>query len=437
MQDTQQVLETFSVRRAFDAVDSRAEALAVFNADDRHMEAILKAVEGLPVYSDRQFVRKDIDQFLKAMPFTTKADLRRHFPHGFLRPDTSFSDLVASGKAEVVGTSGTSSDRLQVLWEPDWWDRQEMAALSQHAFAGRFIGQDYREAVLTTPLCSESGCKIGPSTMDERLSDNLLFLNTHADPTRWTRTDLDRMCEEISLFQPTALEADPVYLAALARHVRDSGRSMPRFNWIVLTYEFVTFNDKALIGRVFGCPVYEYYGLTEAGVFFLECTGGSHHFCGTDAVIEIIRPDGVNLSPGTGEAVVTTWGNTAQPLLRYRTGDLLTVNKGPCRCGKAGPTLSSFSGRLRDVLDLPGGRSVTPREIDNALAGLPALAQYACVQETPRSLCVQYVSDGPDDPGDDVQGRLRDVLEDVEVSVKRQSFITPEPSGKYRTVVPL
>jgi len=43
--------------------------------------------------------------------------------------------------------------------------------------------------------------------------------------------------------------------------------------------------------------------------------------------------------------VLSSVANRAMPLLRYRTGDLATLETAPCRCGARGPRLAALSGR--------------------------------------------------------------------------------------------
>lgn len=421
-----------------------SQVVARFGAEHQAPEIVYAVVKDLPIYRDRRFnVSQRMDEFLNALPFMTKSDLRRHFPQGFLRTSDSFAALVASKTVEVVRTSGTSSERLQILWETDWWERQELAALCTNPVIQPHMNDAYREAVLTTPLCSESVCKTGPATMEERRIDNLLFLNTQHDPSRWGRADLNRMADELHAFQPVAIEADPVYLAALARYIREYGCSIPSVRWVILTYELVSSIDKALIQSHFNCPVFEFYGLTEAGVFFLECPQGRHHFCGTDSVVEVLRPPDSRLPAHMGELLVTTWGNRMAPLLRYRTGDLAAVDPAPCACGKPGPTVSSFEGRIRDLLERPDGLVLTPRQVDTALFGTERLVQYQCVQEKTESVRIDYVvprSTGEgegESGGEEIRSRLRFLLGSrTEVRASMVPFVAPEPSGKYRTVVP-
>lgn len=429
--------QTVETRQLFEEM-SPAQSDSIWTAVDGKMEDLLSAVRDLPIYADRPLAPdRGIEASLRALPFLIKSDLRRNFPHNFLRPGTAFAQMIASKQAEIVRTSGTSSDRLQVFWETDWWERQELAALRRHPAIRPFLNGPYNEVVLTTPMCAESVCKTGPATMEERRVDNLLFLNTQHDPSRWTPADLSRMADEIDQFRPVAIEADPVYLSILARHLRDTNRPFPRIDWILLTYEFVSALDKSLIHSLFDCPVYDYYGLTEAGVFFLECPNHRHHFCGSDCAIELIRPKNSPLPVEIAEVVVTTWGNKAEPLLRYRTGDLVTLDSGQCACGMPGPAVRCFEGRIRDLIQFPDGEVYTPRQIDIALYGTQGLAQYKCVQEQPNAVRIEYVQDGRTDPGDEIHHRIRRFWPAVRVTVKRLPYLTPESSGKYRTAVPL
>ena len=54
----------------------------------------------------------------------------------------------------LLATSGTTEDRLQVLWEWSWWDPQEREAMRLNARIAQSMERaEFREAVLTTPVC--------------------------------------------------------------------------------------------------------------------------------------------------------------------------------------------------------------------------------------------------------------------------------------------
>ena len=98
--------------------------------------------------------------------------------------------------------------------------------------------------------------------------DGMLFLNESADPSLWTDRDLKRMLDEWIAFAPRGIEADPVYLAMLARAALARGIRLPAPDFITLTYETTTHAMRRDIRRAVDAPLYQLYGATEAGVLF-------------------------------------------------------------------------------------------------------------------------------------------------------------------------
>ena len=177
-------------------------------------------------------------QRFAALPVTTKRNLRSHMPHGFTHRPAELKAALTAGEAELVSTSGTTEDRSSVLWHQPWWDASERAAAHLHAGLADVSAREPREAVLTNPLCGATVCHVGDLPMAERTLGRLLFLNQQPDPNRWSAADCDRMLAEINQFEPELLEADPAYLAILARHAVVHSRTVHAPRFISLTYEF-------------------------------------------------------------------------------------------------------------------------------------------------------------------------------------------------------
>jgi len=75
------------------------------------------------------------------------------------------------------------------------------------------------------------------------------------------------------------------------------------------------------------------------------------HFFG-----EIVDPaTGAPLPAGaTGELVLTTLTREAFPLIRYRTGDLTSIDPTPCTCGRTLARIARVTGRTDDMISLRG-----------------------------------------------------------------------------------
>jgi phenylacetate-CoA ligase len=141
-----------------------------------------------------------------------------------------------------------------------------------------------------------------------------------------------------------------------------------------------------------GLTALDIYGLSEVmgpGVSAecLEGRDGAHvnedHF-----LVEVVDPQrGEPLPDGTvGELVFTTLTKEALPLLRYRTGDLASLTREPCACGRTFARMSRVVGRADDMLIIRGV-NVFPSEIERALLAIPQLApHYQLVVERPGRL---------------------------------------------------
>jgi len=271
---------------------------------------------------------------------------------------------------------------------------------------------EFREAVLTTPICGGSICHVGNLSMSERTVDGMLFLNQTPDPTHWSESELDRMAAEWNDFSPDGVEADPAYLAALCRHVERRGGRLRAPKFVTLTYEQTLRAHRRSIGRVLDSPLYSLYGATEAGVLFMECTHGHLHHNSRHSHIEIVG----------GRVVVTTLGRTWMPLLRYHLGDYVSVAECPCACGlpEDGVLLSRIEGR-----DAVGG--VTTAMIDDAIDEAdPGVLEWQLEKHLLRVV------------GSDGQRAAAAVSELLRQNVapRRESAVLPEGSGKYRRVKP-
>jgi len=86
---------------------------------------------------------------------------------------------------------------------------------------------------------------------------------------------------------------------------------------------------------------------------------------------EIIDPDtGKPLPPGSrGELVITTITKEALPVIRYRTGDITSLNYDTCDCGRTMVRMNRVTGRSDDMLIIRGV-NVFPSQIEDVLTGI-------------------------------------------------------------------
>src|SRR5262249_39797356 len=111
------------------------------------------------------------------------------------------------------------------------------------------------------------------------------------------------------------------------------------------------------IEKAFKAPVYDGYSGVEACCLASECEHHRLHVSPAVGIVELLNADGSPSKVGeTGEIVATGLLNFAQPLIRYRTGDLATWSDETCPCGRQMPILKEIFGRQEDVVVLRDGR---------------------------------------------------------------------------------
>ncbi|MDR7388399.1 MAG: phenylacetate--CoA ligase, partial [Armatimonadota bacterium] len=76
-----------------------------------------------------------------------------------------------------------------------------------------------------------------------------------------------------------------------------------------------------------------------------------------------------------GELVFTTLTKEALPVVRYRTGDIASLNPEPCGCGRTFVRMSRVLGRTDDML-VVRGINVYPSQVEAALVGIPQLSPH-------------------------------------------------------------
>jgi len=410
------------------------------NEHDRHAaEAISRALRETPFYGrHREAAGQDLGALLGRLPLLFKKDVRAALPKAWLPTGRDVRAELASGELELVETSGSTEDRLRVLWDRGWWLGQEERGMRTNPLVARALDGalgPYREAILTTPVCGGGVCHTGDLTYEERLDEHRIFLNMRPDPTFWQPHDRTRMLDELERHRTVGLEADPAYLAALALHASTLGRRLAVAGFTQLTYAFTTRAHVRSIRRAYDGPLLQLYGASEVGVLFMEGEDGLLHHAPFTTHVELLPARAP--TPGAQDValvVVTTLDRVAQPLLRFVVGDLVQVAPSGPRRFSSVPPLRTIEGRVQDAVVRPDGALVTTGAIDRALAPLEGVEQYQVRQRAPGAVEVDLVPRPEAGPAleRDARSALAALFEGLDASVRRVTAVAAEPSGKFR-----
>jgi phenylacetate-CoA ligase len=407
----------------------------------RTVHAIARAQRDIPFYRARGDAPVALDaplaRALAGVPLLRKKDVRSTMPKQWVPDGRDTRAELASGALVLVETSGSTGERLRVLWDADWWMRQERRAMRTHpVVAAAMDGEQgvYREAILTSPACGVGTCHIGNLPYEERVDGELLFLNQRPDPLFWTAEDQTRMLDELRRHGAIGLESDPLYLAVLADFARSHGRSIDVRGFVQLTYAFATQAYLRAIRGAFTGPLLQLYGASEIGVLFMEGDDGRLHHCPFTTHVELLRARVP--TPGATEValvVATSLDRIAMPLVRFVVGDLVQVDTAAPGRWTNVPALRSVEGRVDDAVARPDGGLVTAGAIDRALGAIDGLRLWQVNQRTPEGVEVEVVAEAPAAAVvDEVRARLAPLFDGLHVTTRAATAIPIEPSGKFR-----
>ena len=382
--------------------------------------------------AENHSVETDALANFRRLPLLAKHEIRDGFPRNFLPAGQTLETLLEKKLVELEHTSGTSEERVPVIFGRDWWNEQEKRALRLNALvAGVLDGHpNARRATLVPPACNGLTCPTVWMSREQRTAGNTLFVNLARIPFLLDDRELARMAGEIAEWSPQFLDLDPVHGARLALYCEQRGLRFPSLRFVLCSYEFVSVVHRRVLERVFGVPVFNLYGSTETGHLLMENERGGMKSGHNTAFLEIVEAD----PGGVGELVVTTLTNDYMPLLRYRIGDLAQ------RCVQPYETSFVIHGRARDALRAGDGRRVTTWQVDQCFVELPGILHYELRQNQNGGCSLRFVRDGAGPTEAElrrVTSRLENLLcSRAEIATEAMPVLLPTPSGKFRLTCP-
>jgi len=395
------------------------------------LEELLPRWREMPLYRNslaREGCKRPNFECFKGLPLLAKRDMRTGFPRNFLSDEQQLDSLLEKNLIELEHTSGTSEERLPVIFGRGWWNAQEECALRLNHFVASILNEhpNIRRATLVPPACNGLTCPTVWMSREQRTLGNTLYVNLARIPFLLDDADLARMAAETAEWSPQFLDLDPVHGVRFALYCEQHGIKFPSLRFVLCSYEFVSVVHRRILARVFGVPVFNLYGSTETGHLLIENEHGEMKPSYDTAFLEIAHAD----AHGVGDLVVTTLTNDYMPLLRYRIGDLAERIERPYA--------SDFvvHGRARDALITGDGRRVTTWQVDQCFAEVHGVAHYELRQDSSGGCVLRFISDGAG-PTDvdlrEVGSRLGALLAvRSEIKTEAMPVLVPAASGKFR-----
>jgi phenylacetate-CoA ligase len=249
----------------------------------------------------------------------------------------------------------------------------------------------------------------------------------------------DEQADIYRSYRPDILSGYPSSLRLLGETLRRHGIPFPRSRIILTVGELLLPAIRSFLEEIFSAPVRDRYGIEEMGYIAWECpVGGGYHLAADCGIFEVLDEKGHLAEPGEeGDLIMTSLYCRAMPLIRYRLGDRVSIEPGPCPCGCAFPRIRRITGRADDLLRLPSGEWVHPVVAAWGVVDIPGIELFRITQKDAREYQVDLVT--RDDLSFEVilniQRHFKAKLGAEKVTVNRVIEIPPDPSGKFRHIV--
>jgi phenylacetate-CoA ligase len=363
---------------------------------------------------------------LKAFPLLTKEDIRRDRERMVWRDE--------GRGVHIAKTTGSTNARL---------DFYTSASRESHITAARMRGHRW---VGVEPGDKEMYFWAAP--LELAVQDRIRQLRD------WLRNDaftnglmitprLARECvEKWAAWRPRCVFGYVSSFTTLVRLATQEKLDLTRFadlglKAIITTSELLGESRKT-ISDAFGVPVFDSYGLRESGLIGHDCSHFTMHTNDEQLLLETVDPHTLEPTDGEGELVVTMLASRVMPVIRYRTGDLVTLGSASCPCGVSLGSIKMSGGRIMECIVTSEGNWISAVSLIYTCRAVPGLRQLQARQDRigEVKLLVALEEDAPPDAMDRVATLMRQRLDSKDsILLERVSEIPPAPSGKQMMVV--
>jgi len=350
---------------------------------------------------------------LEAFPILTKSDIRRH-------ERALLSSHYDIRKLRVKRTSGSTGVPLNIFIDEPAVQFKTACTLRSDEWSGWRLGQRVAK-VWGNPEYRSFGLK-------GRLRNHFFDRAVYLDTLNLNDERIAEFATRIRRQRPGLIFGHAHSLYLLACSLKKSRVMDVRPNGIISTAMLLHDWQRAVIEKVFDCPVTNRYGCEEVSLIASECEEHNGLHVNADSVYTETME--------CGKLLVTDLTNRAMPLIRYQIGDVVVPSQRRCKCGRGLPLIERIEGRDADYVLTPAGQLISGISLtENFALLIPGTAQMQIVQESLFDLRIRVVPD--EEFGPSSRRKIGELVEEtfgpqMRYDIEIVNAIPQEPSGKYR-----
>ena len=328
-------------------------------------------------------------------------------------------------------SSGTTGTLLYIFQSPEayqmeyafrWNFYSEFNVKRKDSFA-YFIGSKIKNIDETNP----------PFHIRDSSENGLYFSIFHMNDK-----NLPVYVNKLNEYTPKYIKGYPSAIYTLATFIKKTKSKIYSPEAIFTASEVLHDYQKKIIEDVFNCNIYQWYGQVETTLNIQECCFRKLHVMEEYGYLEVLRDDFSPAEPGeSGNAIATSYGNIAFPLIRYDTGDNVTLSKDQsCSCGRTGRIIEHIDGRDEDVITTPDGRKIG--RLTFIFMQIGDVIESQIIQNSKNEIVIKVVpiNDYSEQDKNDLIDKMQEYVgKSMEVKVEVVDSIERTAGGKLKHVI--
>lgn len=282
------------------------------------------------------------------------------------------------------------------------------------------------------------------SKAEQKLKDAGLFLFISVGdvnspiPTAVTKEKLENILKELEAFDPHVIRGyvSALYsIASLAEIYNVKFRSLES---VVASAEYLPSHLWDYFEKVFGCPVYNLYGGTEAPGIAVNKRGSRNLTISEDLYfIEVLDENGNDVKPGeVGIITITDLHSKALPLIRYQIGDMAIVDENFYMLTNDFRYFSSVIGRTNDIFELEDGSLIYSHLWFVYFREYEWINRFKVIQYDHKRIHIQLeLKNGFDFKLSELKSRIEKLYPSVDFTWEIVEKFDLDKGGKFRSVI--
>lgn len=357
--------------------------------------------------------------------YLLKKDIVTNFPQNFM--------ITKNDKYEYATTSGTTSDRMEIIRKVGWWQDEYRRTYSNNSRLNKYLEKSLHKIIFTTAQCSNLICFIDKPPLEKRIIGNTLYVNNSFNPWAWTKNDIEQITYEMNYFKPFYMDADPIYLSVYLflkeKYEITTKLHIPQI--ITLSYEFVTENARKYINKYFNTSILNLYGTTEFGYIFLENDKGNMSVCKELVNIKLLP---VDKKRQLYTLIVDSYKNEYMPLINYRVGDMVIATEEQFLNFDRKYEVTKMAGREKDLIN----GNISSSMIDEVIGKNENILFYQMYFISNVKAILKYITINGEELNEIEESMILQALNElglnINISFSLVTEIKPEMSGKFATI---